>query len=133
MYMNFLSAACENSNVLTVIYLAKTILELLTSIIVPIALIIMLSITLAKVVIAGNPNEVKNVSKSIVSKCIGACCVFFVPLLVNLLLSMLDVDSSAIATCYNNATTEYISMRAAKEKADAEIEKKEIEQEKKKA
>ena len=133
MYMNFLSAACENSNVLTVIYLAKTILELLTSIIVPIALIIMLSITLAKVVIAGNPNEVKNVSKSIVSKCIGACCVFFVPLLVNLLLSMLDVDSSAIATCYNNATTEYISMRAAKEKADAEIEKKEIEEEKKKA
>jgi len=133
MYINFMNSVCESSNILTVIYLEKTILDFITSIIVPIALIIMLSITLSKVVLSGNPDDMKKASKGIISKCIGACCVFFVPLLVNLLLSMLDVNTSTIATCYKNVTTEYISMRAAAEKAEKEIEQKEIETEKKKA
>ena len=128
-----MSSACDSSNVLTVIYLAKTILNFITSIIVPIALIIMLAISLTKVVLSGNPDDMKKASKGIISKCIGACCVFFVPLLVNLLMSMLEVDTNSITACYNNATTEYISMRSAAEKAEKELEQKEIEEEKKKA
>ena len=133
MFINFMSSACDSSNVLTVIYLAKTILNFITSIIVPIALIIMLAISLTKVVLSGNPDDMKKASKGIISKCIGACCVFFVPLLVNLLMSMLEVDTNSITACYNNATTEYISMRSAAEKAEKELEQKEIEEEKKKA
>lgn len=133
MYINFLSNVCESSNVLTVIYLAKTLLDIITSIIVPIGLIITLAITLTKVVMAGNPNDVKNITSGIAKKCVGACCVFFVPLLVNMLLSMLDVNTSTIAACYNNANSDYIAMRSAKEKADAEIEKQKIAEEQKKA
>lgn len=134
MFINFMSSACESSNVLTVIYLAKTILNFITSIIVPVTLIIMLAVSLSKVVLSGNPDDImKKESKGIISKCIGACCVFFVPLLVNLLMSMVDVDTNSITACYNNATTEYISMRSAAEKAEKELEQKEIEEEKKKA
>ena len=123
MYIYFMSTMCDDSNFLSVIYLAKIILNLITSIIVPIALIIMSAITFSKIVLSGSVDDMKKTSKGIVPKFIGACSVFFVPLLVNWLLSNLNVNTSRLAECYNNATPEYIAIRSATEKAKKETEK----------
>ena len=50
MIINFLGV-CDNSNSLSVIYLLKTGLSLITSIIVPAILILMLSIEIGKIVL----------------------------------------------------------------------------------
>ena len=126
MMLNFMASVCENSNTLSIIYLIKTIIELITSILVPVLLIIMLAIDFSKIVIAGKEEDMKKVVKSITSKVIAGVLVFFVPTFVNLLFSALDMSTSQFVSCYKNANSEYIAIKKAEEEAAKELQKQEI-------
>lgn len=133
--MNFLTLpACEDSNFLSVLLLGKESLNIIC-ILVPIVLIIMASIDLAKIVLGGDS---KKPMSALVTRIIGCCAIFFIPTLVNLLIEMLGVVSvNTFTVCLNNANTETIEyyrgredeQRALEEKA-LELEKQAIEEEK---
>lgn len=113
--MNFLDV-CEESGFLSLILLAKEILEII-AIIVPIILIIMVAVQLGKIVL-GDVKLVPKVTKSIVFKMIAAVAVFFMPTLVNLLLTTLGRTSYDTGTCWNNANTATIAYFRAIEEAE---------------
>ena len=131
MILNFLNV-CNNSNALSVIYMLKTGLSILTSLIVPMILILMLSIEIGKIVL-GKEDDNKKYMKGAFTKVIAAVLVYFVPTFVNLLFSVMEVSKSPIVACYNNANAETIEYLAAVEKADYEFAKKQKAAEKKKA
>ncbi len=60
---------------------------------IPILLIIMGSIDLGKAVLSSDDKEIKGATSKLVKRAIAAVAVFFVPLIVNLLISMV-ADSS---------------------------------------
>lgn len=128
MIINFLGV-CDSSNSLSVIYLLKTGLSLITSIIVPAILILMLSIEIGKIVLGKEENINKNI-KGVVTKIIGAVLVYFVPTFVNILFSLMEVSNASIVNCYNNATADHIEYLSSVEKADREFAKQQREKEK---
>lgn len=117
---------CEDSGFLSTILLAKTILEILC-IVVPIILIVMLAIDLSKIIMGGDLDRtVKIVSKSIISKTLAAVAIFFVPTLVNLLLSMVNEVSYNASACWTNANSTTIAQFKAIEEARRIQEKEEL-------
>jgi len=123
---------CENSNILSAILFAKELINII-SIFVPIILIIMLSVELLKIVVSGDDNGFKKHSKSIVTKAIAAVAIFFIPTLVNLLLSMLNKVSYNDTLCWVNATDETIADYKTLEEARNKVEEEKIAAEKKKS
>lgn len=123
---------CENSNALSVILLAKEVINII-SIFVPIILILMLSVEVFKMVVAGDDKVVKGGIKSIVNKAIAAVAVFFIPTFVNLLLSMLSKDSYSKSLCWVNATSETIADYRALEEARKVVEQEKIAEEQRKS
>lgn len=123
--MSFLNV-CDDSGVLSVILLAKNILDIL-SIIVPIILIIMLSVDVVKVVFGGDINKtIPKVTKSMISKCIAAVAIFFIPSIVNLFLSMLNQANYTAGACWENANPSSIAQFKAVEEANRLQEQEEL-------
>lgn len=119
---------CEESGMLSLILLAKDVINLI-SIFVPIILIVMIGFQIFKMVIGNAGDDFKKSIKSITVKMIAAVCIFFVPVLVNLLLSTLNKNSYNSGDCWNNANTTTIAYYKSLEEA----EKKRLEEEKKEA
>lgn len=128
MYLN----VCENSNVLSAILLIKDIIDLI-SIFVPIILIIMMSIDIFKMVVGSDINDFSNKIKKIIIRATAAVLVFFIPTLVNLLLSMLNRDNYNESLCWVNATSESIASYKTLEEARKVVEAEKIEEERKTA
>lgn len=126
------SSICENSNALSAILLVKDIINII-SIFVPIILILMLSVEILKMVISNDNNAFKNGIRGIVIKAIAAVAVFFVPVLVNLLLGMLNVVAFNNSICWINATSESIADYRALEEARRKVDEAKTAEEKKKA
>lgn len=103
---------CNDYALSHVLYIFRMIMELI-QIIVPILLIVSVIYNLIKLII--NPDEKKN-KKSILNRFYAAVIIFFIPLLVNVTINMVDSNSSFIA-CYkyskivnvNFSSTNYIS------------------------
>ncbi len=89
---------CHNPLLATVLAAFKRIM-LLIQIIVPIILIIWGTISFIKMI--NNPDDKKG-TKSIINKFIAAAIVFFIPIIVNALMSMLG-ESSEFSSCWINA------------------------------
>ena len=85
------SGWCNEDGVKNAFLMVKKILEVLR-IIVPIALIVMTSLDVAKKVI--NPEE-KEGQKKIINRAIAAVIVFLVPTIIRILLSIIDVGMNA--------------------------------------
>ena len=135
--MSFLGI-CNNSNFLSVVLLVKNLIDII-SIAVPIILILMLSIELSKIVMGNTDKMVPKVVKSVVVKTIAAVAIFFIPTLVNVLLSMLNQTNYVSTDCWNNANSLTIAEFKAVEEAnkiqaqeDVDKEKKEAKQEREK-
>lgn len=126
MIINLMASVCENSNSLSVIYLAKTVFELITSIIVPILLIIMIAIDFVKIVFSGKDENIKKVTKSTVTKVIAGCAVYFIPTIMGLFFELMDMSANTLLTCYENANADYITVKRAEEEAARVIELQEI-------
>lgn len=120
---------CENSNALSAILFIKEIINVI-SIVVPIILIIMLSIELMKIVMGDADKSVSKVVKSITTKAIAAVCVFFVPTLINLLLSLLNNTSLSENLCWINADSSIIENYRLIEEAERKNEEEKLKQEK---
>lgn len=116
---------CESSDVLSVVSLVKYLIEVITTVI-PIVLIIMISLDVSKIVINPDEKTVKEVSKKITSRAMAAVAIFMIPMIVTLVTNNLGVDNLQKTKCWSNATTESISYYRAKEKAVEQIEKEEI-------
>lgn len=97
---------CENSGVLSVVLFFKDIISFI-SIIVPIILILMVSVDVFKMVCGDTEVYNKKMSGTI-KKAIAAMLVFFVPTFVNLLFSMMGIQSYKFSSCWINANKEMI-------------------------
>lgn len=123
---------CQDHSFLSVILLAKRILEIIC-IIVPIILILMSSIEVSKIVLNPDPKVVKGTTARIIHKMIGGVAVFFVPTLVSLLLNMVGTSDYKATECWTNADTIKIEAYKAAYEAEKEAEKEQISSEKKQA
>lgn len=120
-------AACENSNILSVLLFIKTLIQYVF-ILVPIVLIVILSVDLAKIVFG--IGEVKKTIPVIVSRMIASCSLFFVPLLVSLLASFFGNVAETYTYCLGNATTENIEFFKSIEEEKEKIELQKLQTEK---
>ena len=102
---------CHNVDLLKAIMFAKAILNIIF-IIVPIGLIIMMAIDFLKVVVAGNENEQKKSFNISLKRAISVVILFFVPTMVDLLMSLLGNLNVDWNFCYNYATKENIEIVA---------------------
>jgi len=89
---------CNSSALRAVLYAVKNMLSLI-QIIAPILLIIMASIHLFHLV--RNPDNKKGMKK-VINSFIAAAVIFFIPLLINVVMSIVG-NSSEISSCWNDA------------------------------
>ena len=119
---------CEKSSFLSIIFLIKEIINII-SIIVPIILIILMGIDVFKMVTSSDTNYSLDIKK-IIGRTIAAVSVFFVPTFVNLLLNLLNQQSYSVGSCWTNANSSTIASFRALEAAERQLEKQRIEKEK---
>ena len=101
---------CTNSALVAFMYVPKTIIEII-QIVVPIALIIAGTIQFVQLTI--NP-ELKDGFRRILNKFMAAFFVFFIPFIVDAVLSNVEMDSE-VASCWKelkSASSEYIRAEA---------------------
>lgn len=110
---------CEQSQFLSVILFIKMVIDLI-QIVIPVILIIMCAIDIAKIVI--NPEE-KSVPR-VVKRMITAVIVFFVPAFLNILLDAAGQTAFTATTCWTNANTATIATLRANEEAEREAQRK---------
>ena len=71
--------------------------------VVPIGLIIMGTIDMAKAVIAGDEKKMKEAQKPFIKRIIAAVIVFLIPIIVNMVLSFVTTGNSDWIDCWNSA------------------------------
>lgn len=74
-------------------------------IVVPIILIVMGSIDLTKAIMAGKEDEIKQGQAIFIKRSIAAILVFFVPIIVSLLLSVINQDKTSCLMCFLDTST----------------------------
>lgn len=90
----------DKNNPDSIAYLIDEVLNYVR-IIVPILVIILGMLDLAKAVVAGNPDEMKKAQKRFIRRLIAGVAVFFVPLLVDLVMGLADIvwEGLGYSTC----------------------------------
>lgn len=86
-----------------VVGLAKMVIRVL-QVVVPIGLIIMGTIDMAKAVIAGDEKKMKEAQKPFIKRIIAAVIVFLIPLIVNMVLNFVTTGNSEWVDCWNNSS-----------------------------
>ena len=105
--MFLLVGFCEDSRLLTILYLVKNIIKTIF-VIVPIVLIIMLMIDGIKAISSRDDNKINEIKRVAIKRIIIAVVIFFVPAIVSLLMSLFSFNS--YVDCLNSATTENIKI-----------------------
>ncbi len=104
--MYFLISACENPDILRVIYLIKLGLQFVF-VIVPIALIVLLCLDFTKIVTSRSDEDMKKFRSLAIRRILVAMSVFSVPNLINLVVSLVNSNTSYLS-CLTNATPKVI-------------------------
>ena len=86
-----------------VVGLAKMVIKVL-QLVVPIGLIIMGTVDMAKAVIAGDEKKMKEAQKPFIKRIIAAVIVFLIPIIVNMVLSFVTTGNSEWIDCWNSAS-----------------------------
>ncbi len=119
MYM--LVSACEDADVLRIIYFGKILLEIVF-VAVPIALIVMLMVDMAKVVIANDEEKMTKMRNLAIRRIITAMGVFSVPSLAGIIVGVVD-QATGYMSCLTNANADSILVyQAQKDKKKAQEE-----------
>ena len=114
---------CENSSVLKIISFIMQLLDIVFFI-VPILLIVMLSIDLAKNVIAGSEDDMRKNLHLAIKRVIMAVGLFLVPHIVSFLMVLLGDLGVPYTDCINNSKdSDTIAAYEAREKAEIKEEK----------
>ena len=125
----FFLTLCEEPTILNLILFIKSILEI-GGIIVPIILIVMVTVDLIKIILDASEKTIKDSSKSMLNRIIAAIMVFFVPVVVNVLMNMIEQDNVEKTACWTNANTETIAkfkaVKEAKRLSEQEEKQKKI-------
>lgn len=95
------SSVCTGG-IAKVVGLAKMVIKVL-QLVVPIGLIIMGTIDMAKAVIAGDEKKMKEAQKPFIKRIIAAVIVFLIPIIVNMVLSFVTTGNSDWIDCWNSA------------------------------
>ena len=95
------SSVCTGG-IAEVVGLAKMVIKVL-QLVVPIGLIIMGTIDMAKAVIAGDEKKMKEAQKPFIKRIIAAVIVFLIPIIVNMILSFVTKGNSDWIDCWNSA------------------------------
>lgn len=95
------SSVCTGG-IASVVGLAKMVIKVL-QLVVPIGLIIMGTIDMAKAVIAGDEKKMKEAQKPFIKRIIAAVIVFLIPIIVNMVLSFVTTGNSDWINCWNSA------------------------------
>lgn len=119
-------SVCTNSNILSVISLVKSILEIICTII-PIILMVMITADISKLVINPDDKNQRTVMKLIGGRTIAAIAIFFMPTIINIITSNLGTTNLAEMSCWKNANTETIALYAAQEEEAKRLAAEEIE------
>lgn len=82
--------------------LAKMVIKVL-QIAVPIGLIVMGTIDMAKAVIAGDEKKMKEAQRPFIKRIIAAVIVFLIPIIVNMVLSFVTTGNSDWIDCWNHS------------------------------
>ena len=90
---------CESEGFLHALYIILRAINIV-KILVPIILIVMMSFDIFKVI--SDTDAVKKVKGIVIKRLLAALLIFFVPTIINLVLTSLG-NSNDISTCYNNA------------------------------
>lgn len=120
----FFLAICEEPAILNLILFIKSILEIV-GIIIPIVLIVMVTIDLVKIIMDASDKTIKNTSKSMLNRLMAAVIIFFVPVIVNVIMNMIEQDEVQNTACWKNANTEKIAEITAVKEAKRLAEQKE--------
>ena len=91
-------AFCEEPEILNLILFLRSIIDVIC-IVVPIALVVMVSVELGKIVFSASDKTVKSATKGIFNKIIATIVIFFIPVLVNLILGNLSESSVQQTAC----------------------------------
>lgn len=98
---------CIDGSLLNIMSLVRLIIKVL-QIAVPVGLIIMGTIDMAKSVIAGDEKKIKEAQKPFVKRIVAAIIVFLIPYIVNIAINLVVADASDWKKCWNAAgTNEY--------------------------
>lgn len=95
------SSVCTGG-IAEVVGLTKMVIKVL-QLVVPIGLIIMGTIDMAKAVIAGDEKKMKEAQKPFIKRIIAAVIVFLIPIIVNMVLSFVTTGNSDWIDCWNSA------------------------------
>ncbi len=100
--------ACTNVSFLATVLFLKKIIKII-SYIVPVILILLMTIDIAKAVIASDDNQMKKAQNLAIKRIVWGIVIFFVPIVVNAVFSLFDGKEVAGITCYNNASDEVVN------------------------
>lgn len=99
------STACIDGSLLNIMRLVRLVIKVL-QIAVPVGLILMGTIDMAKSVIAGDEKKIKEAQKPFVKRIVAAIIVFLIPYIVNIAINLVVSDASDWRNCWNTAGKE---------------------------
>lgn len=99
------STACIDGSLLNIMRLVRLVIKVL-QIAVPVGLILMGTIDMAKSVIAGDEKKIKEAQKPFVKRIVAAIIVFLIPYIVNMAINLVVSDASDWRKCWNTAGKE---------------------------
>lgn len=96
------STACIDGSLLNIMRLVRLVIKVL-QIAVPVGLVLMGTIDMAKSVIAGDEKKIKEAQKPFVKRIVAAIIVFLIPYIVNIAINLVVSDASDWRNCWNTA------------------------------
>lgn len=135
--MYFLLSGCNNPDILSIIYLGKKILNILTTLI-PIGVVLFITIDILKIVLSADSDKsIKDNQKLIIKRLIYSVLIFFAPTIINVIMTTLTEAgiNSDYNTCIVNANKKTIAIKRneqeTEDKQKEEQRQKELEEKRK--
>ena len=99
---------CTDANVLKILRYIKIVINIIF-VIVPILLLVTASISYLKAISNADKDGIAKTNKAMISKCIAAVIIFFIPLITKMIVRLASTDENDYISCIENATPEGIS------------------------
>ena len=99
---------CSDANILKILRYIKIVINIIF-VIVPILLLVTASISYLKAISNADKDGIAKTNKAMISKCIAAVIIFFIPLITKMIVKLASTDENDYISCIENATPEGIS------------------------